>query len=533
MASKAAVSPPASALHLGRAWTIWLPVCVLMVISVVGLFVRAWDLHLVTVSLSIDEARLALVARGLQEHGWPVLPSGKVYTRGLPAALSIVPSLGLLGQTDFAARLPSVLFGALTVPVVAAHAGRLGGVIAAVIAAVLIALYPPLIAWSRQAWFFSLFVLLWTGTLAALDTALAYRSRRALVAAAAATAVGLLTHELFLALLPCWLLAVVWLCRDPRPVGAARAGKMPAATGLAGGADTLRMLGLPLGIVGIGLVLMVSFTLTHRADTLAGRMSELNEYFTLNTDLAGFRFYGRMLTDRWWLLLIAAVSTLALRPEPRRLLLLAAILPLFIVDAFILPDRPQERYGLALVPPMMVLAAVALCDLAARARRLFPGLLGLALGALMIVGVPLLHLDPGGVMRRTDASRLQGTWLADLQRMGFSSGDVVMTDIPTVAQLYLGRTDYWLVSREYEKYAYRPDGELREIHTNARLIRSTAELDRALGEELRGRRVWIVGSDRSYQWEELVDRNLRRAIDQRAGVRRQSEDSVRLFRFEP
>jgi len=485
------------------------------VFAIVGLVVRAWDLQLATVSLSIDEARLALVARGLQEHGWPVLPSGKVYTRGLPAALSMVPSLSLLGPTDFAARLPSVLFGALTIPVVAAHAGRLGGVIAAVIAAVLIALYPPLISWSRQAWFFSLFVLLWTLTLAALDAALASGSRRALIVAATATALGLLSHELFLALLPCWLLSGIWLYRQRR------------------GAATIRLLGVPLGIVTVGLLVLISFTLTHRADTLGGRMSEVTEYFTLNTDLAGFRFYGRMLTDRWWLLLLAAVSALALRPDPRRLLLLAAILPLFVVDAFILPDRPQDRYGLALVPPMMVLAAVGLCDLASRARRLFPGLAGCALGALLVVGVPLVHLDLGGAVRRTDVSRISGTWLTDLDRLGFSSGDVVMTDIPTVVQLYIGRTDFWLVSHDYEKYTYRPDGELREIHTNARLIRSTAELDRILRDELPGQRVWVIGSDRSYQWEELVDRGLRRAIDERAATKLQSEDSVRLFRLEP
>jgi hypothetical protein len=533
MASKATVSAAAVTNPYRRAWTTWLPWCGLSVISIVGLVVRAWDLHLVSVSLSIDEARLALVARGLQEYGWPVLPSGKVYTRGIPAALSMVPSVSLLGQTDFAARLPSVLFGALTVPFAAAHAGRLGGVIAAVIAAVLIALYPPLISWSRQAWLFSIFVLLWVGTLSALDAALTRPSRRALVSAAVATALGLLTHELFLALLPCWLLVVFWFWRGQRSDTAARAGETAAATGSSAGMGSLRLLAWPLGIVAIGLVLLVSFTLTHRADTLAGRMSEVTEYFTLNTDLAGFRFYGRMLTDRWWLLLIAAISALALRTEPRRLLLLIAILPLFVVDAFILPGRPQERYGLALVPPMMVLAAVGLCDLASHARSRFPGPLGLALGGLLLVGVPLVHLDLSGVARRTDVSRISGTWLADLQHMGFSPGDVVMTDMPTVVQLYLGRTDYWLVSREYEKYAYRPDDQLREIHTNARLIRSADELDRALREELGGRRVWVVGSDRSYQWEELLDRSLRRAIDERAVARLQSEDSVRLFRLEP
>jgi hypothetical protein len=81
----------------------WACVFSVLALTLVGFFWRLRDLPLITVSLSIDEARLALVARGIQEHGWPLLPSGKVYTRGLPAALSIAPSFGLLGQTDFAA----------------------------------------------------------------------------------------------------------------------------------------------------------------------------------------------------------------------------------------------------------------------------------------------------------------------------------------------------------------------------------------------------------------------------------------------
>ena len=144
---------------------------------------------------------------------------------------------------------------------------------------------------------------------------------------------------------------------------------------------------------------------------------------------------------------------------------------MFVVDAFVLPDRPQERYGLALVPPMMVLAAVGLAEIATRIRARLPGSIGLLLSAVLVVGVPLLHLDLGNVARRTDVSRVSGTWLADLEKMGYVPGDIVMTDIPTNMQAYLGRVDYWLVSHDYEKYTYRPDGMLRDIHTNARLIR--------------------------------------------------------------
>src|SRR5262245_42910561 len=99
MASKSAtVARPVAQLAL-HSWVMWLCASGVALLTLLALFVRLKDLTIPTVSLSIDEARLALVAQGIQDHGWPLLPSGKVYTRGLPAALSMVPGLDLLGRT--------------------------------------------------------------------------------------------------------------------------------------------------------------------------------------------------------------------------------------------------------------------------------------------------------------------------------------------------------------------------------------------------------------------------------------------------
>jgi hypothetical protein len=280
------------------------------------------------------------------------------------------------------------------------------------------------------------------------------------------------------------------------------------------------------------MLALAAFTLTNRADTLVGRFGEVQEYLNLTTDLAGFRFYGRMLADRYWLLAIAAIIALALRPEPRRLSLLFAVLPLFVVDAFILPDRPQERYGLALVPPMFVLGMVGLTDITAKVRAHANRFAGAAAGIMLIGVIPAIHLDIPTLIRRTDASRASGTWLADLYAMGYQPGDLIATDMPTVTQVYLGRTDFWLVSKEFEKYAFRPDGQLREIHTGGLIVRSAGELERLVRDGSHGQTVWVIGSDRSYQWQELVDRSLRRAIDEQSSARMQSADTTRIFRLQ-
>ena len=90
----------------------------------------------------------------------PRLPSGWVYTRGLLATYLTAPSLALLGATDFAARLPAVLAGTALIPIGyllgREVAGRLGGLFVAAY----LAGHPSLVVWSRQAWFYALYVLI-------------------------------------------------------------------------------------------------------------------------------------------------------------------------------------------------------------------------------------------------------------------------------------------------------------------------------------------------------------------------------------
>ena len=77
--------------------------------------------------LDLDEARLTLAAQGIAAHGWPVFPSGKVYTRGLLQSFLMAPSVALLEPIELAARLPSVVAGAALVLVVYLYGRQLAG----------------------------------------------------------------------------------------------------------------------------------------------------------------------------------------------------------------------------------------------------------------------------------------------------------------------------------------------------------------------------------------------------------------------
>src|SRR5688572_25394695 len=114
--------------------------------------------------LSTDEARLALAAKGVIATGLPILPSDRLYTRGLVTIYATAPSLALFGIHDWSARLPSIVAGALLVPAVFLLAQSVAGTVPALAAAFFVVVAAPLVAWSRQAWRPATFLLLFTLT---------------------------------------------------------------------------------------------------------------------------------------------------------------------------------------------------------------------------------------------------------------------------------------------------------------------------------------------------------------------------------
>src|SRR4051812_11027192 len=135
------------------------------VLTATALWIRLYGLQGWDGTLTVDESRLAMAARGVIETGLPTLPPGWIYTRGLLATYLTVPSLVLVGSSDFAVRLPAVLAGTALIPVAYALgrevAGRLGGLF---LAALLVG-HPSFVVWSRQAWFYALYVLLFAAAL--------------------------------------------------------------------------------------------------------------------------------------------------------------------------------------------------------------------------------------------------------------------------------------------------------------------------------------------------------------------------------
>lgn len=486
-------------------------------------------------TFSVDEARLALAARGLLEHGAPILPSGWTYTRGLLSTALVALSFAFLGESDFAARLPSVLAGTALVPVMyllgRALAGRPGGLFAALF----VATYPPLVVWSRQAWLYAPYALSYA--LALLFIVRAHQGGRGRDQITASGLVGLsfFAHELgaFL-LLPVGLQVAARLASLRRMPGSSETAD--ARTARHGAALPLASLGLAFA-AGVGLWLLVA---SLRADTLVGSYGEVREYWGPHLEGRPFRFYARMLADSRGLVLGAALLGIPLAVARRRyvaLILWAALLPPFLHAVLIIPDAPQERYGLTFVVVVILLAALGVADGAAwLARRsgprlpsaLSPSVLaGLALGVMLLV-----HQNWGQAIERAAAPPRSGDWLRQVRALGIGPNDLVMSDLPTVGGWYLGDLDYWISSREYHKYTFRTGDLPRDVHTGAILVRNVADFRRLVAEPNQGRTLWVLASRRSYQWDELVDDDFKRLLERAATRQINPGDGSRILQID-
>lgn len=122
---------------------------VIAFVIIMGFFLRIYDLGVQ--SFWMDEAISSIAAIAFLERGTPILQSGLLYERGILNTFLIASSFKIFGVTEFAARLPSVLFGTLTILLVYIIGSKWGNKNVGLIAAILVAFSVWEIAWSREA----------------------------------------------------------------------------------------------------------------------------------------------------------------------------------------------------------------------------------------------------------------------------------------------------------------------------------------------------------------------------------------------
>jgi 4-amino-4-deoxy-L-arabinose transferase-like glycosyltransferase len=519
-----------------------------------------------------DEARLALAARGILDHGLPILADGFLYTRGLLPAYLNAATFAILGPSDQDARLSDLVFATLLV-VAVYRLGRLaGGHRPAMAAAIIVAFSPPMVLQAHEAWLYSSF-LLWMalalGWLVRDDPG--DRIRAGLAALAA-----LFSHELAVLFVPVALaidLGRAWTARRrrarstirgalaPRPPlpregegestrksGAAPFSRHGEAAqprgsvvldaqgeGLGVRASAWRSVALFWAILLAGTAAVCALSLMLRAPTLGGPTTEIREYLRPAFDLRGLERSLDILGS-WhpWLLPVAVLGLPLTRGGWRVLLAgrgampcLLMLLAILAFNSFGLVRRGEPRYMLAAIPFLTVVAAVSL-------DRAGPSIVAALIGRrrlgrarhitrfVLLTLLVFASLDPARLIADARSRNVSDTWVQALD--GREPTDLIVSFAPTLTTHYLGKTDFWLRTGGYAKYVWVGRPPLRDVHTGATVIRSQGELERLLLVPYRGQTAWVVLAGEPSDEHARVMRSLAERLEALAVETRRSAD---------
>ncbi|TEU14591.1 MAG: hypothetical protein E3J21_15400 [Anaerolineales bacterium] len=127
---------------------------VIVVLMGVGAYFRLT--YLTTVSPHVDEYLTVWAAQKIMEHGYPLLPSGFIYLPGVLFSYLDALFIYLFGSSEGVARLPSLLIGLFSVPLIYLLGKRMFSRGVGLLAAALLAFSPEAIVWSGRARMYAL-----------------------------------------------------------------------------------------------------------------------------------------------------------------------------------------------------------------------------------------------------------------------------------------------------------------------------------------------------------------------------------------
>src|SRR5215207_9763923 len=83
----------------------------LLLAAVLGIGIVVRFSNLGAPGLHGDEETMAMATMHIVQNGWPILPSGMFYPRGLSELYLMAASVQIFGESEWALRLPSALCG--------------------------------------------------------------------------------------------------------------------------------------------------------------------------------------------------------------------------------------------------------------------------------------------------------------------------------------------------------------------------------------------------------------------------------------
>ena len=439
----------------------------------------------------VDEYSTTWAAMNILQKGVPVLPSGFVYLQGLLFSYVDAASIAILGPSEWAARLPSLLASVLTIALVFVWGRRAFGPWTGLLAATLTALEPESIVWGGRARMYALQQTLTVLALYALYRAYVYarRDRKdtrwywlfgiALIGAVLSQTVTVLVVPGIIAALYVW--RSNWLDRH--------------------------------GARWALLVVVLSVPLAFLLNQAGGPVSETVGRAFVDPSMPWRikpEFFFRESFWTWPALLRTAafiggfvLLAVGVRRD-RRLedgttalfyLYLVFTVTLFCMIFLIGESWQRPRYLTMIQPILDLLTAGVLWLLWSRLGRCRGGKCRTALAILVWAGALAVFLP--AAVQTIGPSEPAYDLAFRYVRNRWQAGDAIISPLPSIAGTYLGGCDGYALQNGYEEYLVWRDGHPIDRWTGSPLIDSIDGLESRFDTD---RRVWFVIDD--IRWEQ-------------------------------
>lgn len=533
--SQTTETPPDTSARTGRTW-----LREALIVAAVCAIAFAFRIILLgKLSFWIDEIISVIAAKGLVEHGAPILPSGNIYQRSFAHVWVLAQVFKLLGVSEFSARLPSVFFGVASIAVTYYIAKLLDFKRAGLITIFVLAFSPWAIWFSREARMYALFQLVYLLALYFLWLGFERRSNNSrpagfraqdamfLFLAAILFVVGAFTHEL-MALFPFifWLYAVVAYLLAAREVGWVRALKGKYGVVAVGGA----LLGVVIFalLVASGKVILTSHIFGDVvAKVIPGHLTRVWYYAMAK----------RFVVNEPFLTAMAFFATIVLIMSKKKnaiYLLLSFWIPAITITVL---KIQLARYLYFVYPSFVLIAAIGIVYLLnlivgpqdidrflSRARTSFPVKAALVIVVLTLSFAEIREIksQPAG---RVPTSDFMVAYYPNWRLAGKidTRGKKIVAVDPAGAYYYWGRVDYYVSLTGAEKQNLETSEKI-DTYVGSHYLRTFAQLKSVLEKNdcvfvshIDLRKLKLTDEARDYIWKNLKFEN------------RYSDDSIFVF----
>ncbi len=519
---------------LGMPVPSWLrtPSGVTFLILAAFVLLGAYDrLHaLGALSLWNDEAQSTLVSFSILQHGYPVITAKHIVNDYEPLYPYLeAGSVALLGHSNFAYRLPAALLGIASIPLAYYIGSRLRDRYVGITLAAMMALSSEFTAWSRQArWYILIVVLMAVAFFVAMTwvrTSDTKRRRWLLVGLVGLSVlIGLASIGLFLLYIPAILVgiltyaAVRWWPTIERFFGIRSKGSaaLPPARWVPYGLRQLLAVGIPLLLLVVAIV--ERRAIGQDVSGLAARLLGFTPY-----PVVWSTNFGAYLEQYYLGILLLAVLGgvfILVRRDPLEIGLLAFCVAGFVSVSTLASltndiaggNTSFERHLLPLLFFLFLVAAIGIVELIRRVYRFLtrvpsdlpkmrvakPAVFALLIVVLLLVpGV----VAPSGLTVHQKPSQFPTGQLIAWEPFAFDSkqpsavyqadqadyqyaasyvsahqlpGDVVAATNPGAPQVYLGNVQYWIRGDALNNTVLIVNGQPVFFQTGSVLVSTTA-----------------------------------------------------------